>query len=165
MLKKFLICLIAPLVLVAFAAAPALATEVTPASKEFKAKLVTGTKSEFRLDNGTGATVTCEASTTSGETPSSAAPKYNDNPHSATNTSEKAGASVLANLVKPTFGTCTSPATTTTVTTSEANGKWSIGWNVLNSATAEMDDCCDWRSKGRRDDHPGRVRANMRTDR
>ncbi len=107
---------------------------------EFKAKLVTGTKSEFRLDNGTGATVTCEASTTSGTTPSNTiqclAPKYNNNPHSTTNTSEKAGGSVLANLVKPTFTTCTSPATTTTVTTSETNGKWSLDWNVLNSEAA-----------------------------
>ena len=142
MLRKFLICLIAPLALVAFAAAPALATEVTPAKTEFKAKLVTGTKSEFRLENGTGATVTCEASTTSGTTPSSTEPVsgppfYNNNPPSTTNTSEKAGGSVLANLVKPTFTTCTSPASATTVTTNETNGKWSIDWNVLNDAAAE----------------------------
>jgi hypothetical protein len=141
MKKHLFASLVSVFALLAFAVAPALATEVTPASSKFEAKLVTGTEAQFKLENGTGAAVLCKVSTTSGTTPSSELPKsgppfFNNNPSSEENTKKLAGGSVLANLILPKFETCTSPATTTTVTTSEVNGKWSIDWNVLNSAAA-----------------------------
>lgn len=142
MLKKFLICLIAPLALVAFTAAPALATEVTPGATEFKAKLAASTEATFTPDNGLSTTsIKCSVSTTSGKTPSNTEPAsrpFNNNVSSEENTKKLAGGSVVANLVLPKFETCTSVAgVTTKVTTSETNGKWSIDWNVLNSAAAE----------------------------
>jgi hypothetical protein len=139
MSKKLLGSMLAALAVTAFAAAPALATEVTPASSAFTAKLVAGTSATFTPENGSFAvTVSCEASSTTGTTPSStlpmSGPPFFNNRPASNPPSLLAGGSVLANLATPTFTTCTSaPGVTTSVATNSTNGKWSIDWNVLNS--------------------------------
>ena len=139
-MKKHLFAgLVSVFAVMAFAAAPALATVVTPAATEFKANLAATTSATFTPENGmfAGGSISCAVSHATGFTPSAAAPAVNNNNKSNAVPSKLAGGSVLTNLSTPSFETCTTPGvTTTTVVSNSTNGKWSLNWNVLNSAAA-----------------------------
>lgn len=135
MKKYLLISMSCTIALVAFTAAPALATGVKAASgigTAVKGKL-TSPFASFTPDSGTGAiTVECKASSLAGGWP----PDVENKP-STVNTTEAAGGSVADDLTTtPTFGECTTAGAATTVATNSTNGRWSVDWQVMNNVTS-----------------------------